>query len=112
MWSDTVLIRNIMVVVSKQNAALLDNLPLREFSIWEALGCLLAYLVKGGGKDVLIAIPVTLSISRKSFWISLALHYWSVQAAGRCRLGSCCLVYHTNLLRLIYRVFCQTPTAC
>ena len=97
---------------SKQNTALLDKLPLVEFFLWEALGCMLANLVKDEGKDVLLATPVTPSISRNSCLISLALHYWSIPADGKRRLGSWHSAYHKNLLRLIYRVFCQTSSAC
>lgn len=87
-----------MVLGSKQNAGLLDKLPFTGFSLWEALGWMLATLVKGGGKDVLLATSVTQDISRKSCWVSLALHYWSILAAGKRRLGSWCSVYHINLL--------------
>lgn len=101
-----------MVLGSKQNAALLDKLPLTEFSLWEELECMPANSVKSGGKDVLLAIPVTLSISRKSCWLSLTLHYWSIPADDKRKLGSWYSAYHINLLRLIYRVFCQASSVC
>lgn len=112
MWRDTVLSRNSMVLGSKQKAALLDKSSLKQFSLWKLLGCMPANLANNTFLPPPLTIPVTLSISGRSCWISLAFHYWSIPTAGKCRLGSWCSVYHINLLQLIYRVFCQTSSAC